>query len=746
VTSPNRLYFVENLTLRAWLWSILPRFILGALRRRGIPAQCYVISGSRLAMLMARISAAPAGVAVRRLIYRVRDVHDDKGQLVQMRIEFGDLLEAQYYAVAERAFQKLIQSGQLKDRQALFLAKAIGHQNVGDPNAFWQTLFLVQLCLWKAEQEGYPTSAPVMFISSRAWFNSLRLYASKHGIETIKTFAPLNLYGVLHRKLPQPLMDLARAIRLGLSQGNLLQSFKKHIGWMFSSAMVDRADSSHSETQDATESSHPKVVIGYSGQLNLNEPHLHSDLFFWQQSPLEGTDLLMAFSWSRDPFDEEKQDQLAEHGIHALVLDYRAATVSGVPFFKANKSLNKKLRAPAALRRGGLEGAWLKRKLANYAEMRSYWTEMLDSCNGKVFVTHQNTDSSHIAIADALDSVGGILAMYQRSYEPHPSSLTATYSDIAFRFSDATAPLEEISNSVIKYHVATGYLGDHRFSLLRARSGAVRAQLERNGARQIIAYFDENSGDNDRTHTGHSFMQENYAFIFEKVLAEPWLGLILKPKNPGSLRRRLGPVAQQMEEAQATGRCYVFEGGPIQSPHCPAAAAMEADLAIHGHLASGTAGVEATLAGVPTLILDREGWPVSPLYRLPMGKVVFTNWPDLWKSCLEHWATQGGTPGFGDWSLLLDDLDPFRDGLASARMGNYLQWLMEGFKAGLNRDTVMADAAERYAEQWGADKVNQVNGGWRPGQMYASDPRSMELIDLSKEPLGEQELEQGRLA
>ena len=156
--------------------------------------------------------------------------------------------------------------------------------------------------------------------------------------------------------------------------------------------------------------------------------------------------------------------------------------------------------------------------------------------------------------------------------------------------------------------------------------------------------------------------------------------------------------------------------------------------------------MEAALAGVPTLLLDREGWPVSPLYRLPKDKVVFTNWIDLWKACVEHWAVQGGTPEFGDWSLLLDELDPFRDGRASERMGTYLHWLMEGFKAGLGRDTVMADAAERYAKQWGTDKVNQINGGWRPGEMYESDPRSTELIDLSKAPVGQQELAQGRFA
>ena len=62
---------------------------------------------------------------------------------------------------------------------------------------------------------------------------------------------------------------------------------------------------------------------------------------------------------------------------------------------------------------------------------------------------------------------------------------------------------------------------------------------------------------------------------------------------------------------------------------------------------------------------------------------------------------------------MLDELDPFRDGRAAERMGTYLQWLLEGFRAGLDRETVMADAAERYTAAWGKDKVMQVNA--RPG-------------------------------
>ena len=143
--------------------------------------------------------------------------------------------------------------------------------------------------------------------------------------------------------------------------------------------------------------------------------------------------------------------------------------------------------------------------------------------------------------------------------------------------------------------------------------------------------------------------------------------------------------------------------------HPPAIAALASDIAIHGHLAAGTAGIESALTGTPTLMLDREGCSKSPIYKLGEGRVVFKNWEDLWIACQEHWNTPGGIPGFGDWSPMIDEFDPFRDGQAAARMGTYLEWVMEGLKAGLSREIVLADAAERYVKIWGKDKILSVN-------------------------------------
>jgi hypothetical protein len=94
-----------------------------------------------------------------------------------------------------------------------------------------------------------------------------------------------------------------------------------------------------------------------------------------------------------------------------------------------------------------------------------------------------------------------------------------------------------------------------------------------------------------------------------------------------------------------------------------------------------------------------------------IGQVVFADIGQMWDACQEHWSSPGSVPGFGDWSSHLEEFDPFRDGRAAARMGEYVNWLLEGFKEGLDRETIMANAADRYCAEWGSDKVVSIKGG-----------------------------------
>jgi len=694
-------YFVENLTLRAWLFSVLPRLIRRRIEMGYHKAvHCYVIDGSWLTMRAASATGWVAGVCVEKFTFRLVELRDEAGLQIRFRIAHQDLAEVQADIMKESVFHDFVNSEERKDRLAAYLAKSIVTISWSDRGSLWRALLLVQICAWKTRDMKVQRNGATLFLERRPWSQTIARYGSRCGIRVI----PVG---------PAPSFEARAMIRRILGPKGVVvgRMLRDRFRGVFVSLLRKQKDNTRNLPR--TMPVRRPVAVEYYGHFNLNHPERYSDLFFWQQSPLSGSDILITFALSQDPVDEQKWTELTHHEIAAVALNPGATTVQSTPLFTHWPRLLDGSRK--AIPGKSLEAAWMREHISNYHTLREYWTSLFAAYGVKVYISWYMSDWTHCAIADALESLGGVLAIYQRSLELLPTVELAVAADIVFSYSSKVADVNRLCGSSIRYHVVTGYLGDHRFSLLRENAPALRNTLRRSGATRILAFFDENSHDDERWLLGHTITRENYAFLLNKVLEHPWLGLLIKPKAPATLRRRLGPVSELLRQAQATGRCYMYEAGALQGSDTPAAAALASDLAIHGHLCGATAGLEAALTGVPTLLMDREGWSVSPLYQLGIGRVVFTDWQELWKALIEHWASPTGIPGFGDWSPMLDELDPFRDGRAAERMGIYIKWLVEGFKAGLDRYTVMADAAERYCGMWGKDKVTEINSKPWPG-------------------------------
>lgn len=704
--------FIESLTLRTWISSILPTLLRR--RWRGEPAieRCEVFDGSRLGMLVARASQIVTGAAVEPFRFRLVDVRDEDRVLVWFKLIFKDLATVQAQAMEDPIFRKVLASVPANDRLRTYIAHAMAARDLGERQTLRRALFTVRVCEWKERTEGRGVRRPrqdrpvaIAFMERRPWLKVIGRDAAQRGIEVVPVCPTLHLRKWVRDSIPSWLVERLRHLQ---SQG--LSALRRLM------ARDDGARQRHTSVGARRSAAVPRaggrIAVEYYGHLNLKHPEQYSDLFFWQASSLPGSALVVMFGLPQDPLDREKWLELTEHGIAALAIHPQATTL---PHTLALSPHSARLRTFQALPEVGSsprspEARWLKSHLDTYLRQREYWTELFASQHVKVYVSWFKYTQAHCAMADALQSLGGVTAIYHRSYDANPSADTAAAVDILFGFSQAWAEIERHSHSLIPYYVTTGYLGGHRFSGLRTRARAIREGLQQRGARRIMAYCDENSSDDQRWTLGHAITRENYAFLIEKVLKEPWLGLVIKPKVPLTLRRRLGPVAALLERAEATGRCFVFEDGRVQGSYPPAAAALASDLTVHGHFYAATAGVESALAGVPTLLMDREGWPDSPFYRLGLGRVVFQDWQALWEVCVDHWTRPGGVPGFGDWTAMLDELDPFRDGRAAERMGTYLQWLLEGFEVGLARETILADAAERYASRWGKDKIIRMHG------------------------------------
>lgn len=680
-----RYFFVEALETGTWLSAVWPA-VRAALRRQpGAAATLFFIDARPRALALARRMAAGRGLRIERLAFDAAQIFDEEGVLVWQRLYYRDMRETLDCAVRQPAFGAFLAdataSGGLK---AYVRKQALPGVTLFAGSGLWRAMYLVQVALWQARRDGVADERVTLFLNRCPWIAAIGEYACAYGGLTVVAV------GSGFRPRDTLLRLLGRDALLLREKARRLFAPPEKV--------------SRRETPPLC------LALQYYGHFNLEQPQRYSDFFFWQQSDFPGDRLLALFNIPKDPLDAEKLAALSRQGMRGLALRHDAAACPGAAVHAETAFLSN-LGGAAKVLAGALrplEAGWLDGQRLAFRSQKDYWKRLFERQNVKVFATWFKYNGDHCAIGEALRELGGALAVYQRSYEGNPTVQTALLADVYFGFSCNGAAVEAGAGSAIDCYVTTGYLGDHRFPLVQEEAAQVRRRLQQHGARRIAAFFDEGSFPDARWGVDARRLQAHYAFLIEKLLGESDFGLVLKPKVPSTLVKRLGPVGELLGRAVATGRCHVYEEGVLQGSAPPAQAALSADLAIHGSVASGTAAVEAALAGVPTVLLDDDGWKTSPLYKLGKGRVVFDDWEALWHTWKENRTRPGAVPGFADWSPILDEIDPFRDGRAAERMGTFLKWMIEGFSAGQSREAVLARAADRYRRTWGEDKIATV--------------------------------------
>ncbi|HAZ07893.1 MAG TPA: hypothetical protein DCZ01_05060 [Elusimicrobia bacterium] len=666
---------------------------------------CLYIDASLISPTLAKLTAGLFGVVIQKFEFRMRDVFDEKGRAIRMRLTSQEMARLQEDIVAQSEFQEWLKEHEhLGPRIATSLTKSIATRDPGRDFDLWLALYLVWLCRHRTLRDSRGGGA-VLFLKHRPWFGSLTRYAAALQIrlEPVSAFPPIKR--LLMRRLSPKTSDLLRFLRAHGLGGLRL--------WLSGKEVFPVAPK------------RPRLAVEYYGHLNLDDATRPSNLFFWRKSKIKSEDILILFGLFNDRLDSRRLAEIRRHGLDAVAIHPSAVSDISLPLF-IPRVRHETTIAPSG--KGDMETLWLEERTSDYASRRAFWAELFERTGVKVFFSWYKNDPTHCAIADALQGLGGVTAIYQRSFEANQDLGLTVDADIHFAFSRASVDLGELNRSNIRYNVVTGYFGDYLFAPLRQRARELRESLLKSGAHKIVAVFDEYSKPDARWTPGHDFQKDNYRLLLEKVLSEPWLGVIFKPKRPKNLHQRLGPeVTGLLLRAQATGRCRVLERSDFLSEQTPAEAAMAADIAIHGHISAGTAGMEAALAGVPTLLIDPEGFLDSPFYRLGEGRVVFKDWGSLWEALQRHWDTPSGTEGFGDWSPLLDEFDPFRDGRAAERIGEFLDSVLQHLKDGHGREASMAAAASRYTARWGQDKITEIRG---PAWLRPRDPsRRVRRID-----------------
>ena len=685
--------YIEKLNLLKFFGIVVPKIMKARLKRKNLNKIYYfneLDSTIRNEYKLISLICNFINTKVIKCNIEIRNIRFDNGECINARIARKDIFELQNNIIESDAYKLIYNSIWENDRILNYIQKSL----IRPPSEVEKkntehldfNIRLIQKVYWHMREQS--VNDGIFVINKRPWMEVYVKYAASMGIELLAA----NNYSLDSFSIITMTKRLIKKTKRLIKKFPIIINFIRKVrSYSFNIKKVDidydKINSTIHEVDvgfDKSNSKRKKISFFGVGEFNLMKDGYNSDFYFYLYSDLPSRNIASFYN------SKNEKVQLNREGIHQICINN-------------NKIPDNKIDGPKYCKYYGSEYDQLFSIIRQYNKTINHWHELFIQNSISIFLTWYKYYSDHYAIADAINETGGVLAIWERSFEGEPSPEFSMSCDIYFRSSMPDEYLNQKNMTNVNYQVQVGFLRDYGLQSLRLRAVILRNSMINNGVTKIVSVFDQNSFDEYT----HEIQRENYKFILMKVLETPWLGVIFKPKKAKTLKSRLGKdVVDLLQRAVKTGRCHIYDSyGKHQSNVPVVLAALSSDVCIHSHLYAGSAAVESAIMGIPTLLLDREGHPNSKLYRLEKGKVIFNNWPELIDNLIEYFKSPANIPGFGDWSAILDELDPFRDGKGPYRMGTYLHWLIQGFEQGLDREVVLADVAERYCKKWGYDKI-----------------------------------------
>ena len=444
---------VEYLSFRMWIARVTPWVLRCRWDGRVIIDVSYVDAspmGYRCARWFGYLLRTASPVA--RFSFRLIDLRDAQGLLLSIRIAAQDIAELQHAISTESRSVRLLARWCGDDAAcARAVTKDVAAVSYAGQGTLWRAMLLIHACHQHA-RGACPPGAPVLFLEQRPWFDALRRYAERYGVRLVAVPSRWTWSAVVDRMIGAHGMLVLRMAR------NWLHAFRMRLREQHPivSGTIPRDDRSGA-----------CIAVEYSGQMSLDVPGRYSDLFFYQQSALAGSDLLLLFPFPQDPLDDEKWGVLTRHGIRAAALYPGASTVTSVPPFSCRLPLRSvHLDVPRGRTRSRDE-RWVRGKAEAFRAQRLFWQSFFSAEGVRVYVSWYRYDTRHHAMTAAIRALGGVGAIYQRAVQDYPSPAIAVEADVMFGYAPFDATIERQSGSVIPYHVAVGYLHDQFLTALR---------------------------------------------------------------------------------------------------------------------------------------------------------------------------------------------------------------------------------------------------------------------------------------
>ncbi len=650
-------------------------------------------AGEQVARRLARLRAFPEA---RRLAFTVADVVEPDGSRCYPRV--WEDMRRMCVSLDEEVFSRhptvRVLSFFYEEHSLRFALRKYAAESIRDRVA------CIRAALWN-ERERHAAAPAVYFLRSDLFARVLAPYAAEEGF-VVRRIPYVGVRGVLRRG--------RKRVQVLSERGNGVDD---------ASVNVPSEEPCRADAPPASIGPGPWVARIHLGEQTLNlEPGSRSGFFWFVEGGLPPGRVLAytrenAYG-TRHPFTARMARDTRDAGLAFLSVAGDASQPGVAPVWRPGVAYRRG-RAAGGLRivLAAVAGLISLRPppfsmvalFTYYAERYAWWYDLFESTGIKVHVDNEDFAKSTVPEHAALRAAGGVSVSYQWSDLPFADIEVGTAADVYFTFGPAYEQIWADQRCDAQRIVQCGYITDHSFGPAREAAKELRERLQRAGAEYVVAYFDENTGDerlNPAKNATNEMMHRSWA---EAVLADPTLAVVLKPKRPGTLFERLGDAGPVLREGMSTGRLVVLGEGTWSTDVFPVQAGLASDLAV-GHLLARTAVFECALAGVPSVFVDTEGLTSLPEYSQDMlGSTLFPDLDSLLGAIRAHRADPGSVSGFGDLSRWLEGRDPFMDGRASARMGEYIRALLGVFERGGTREAAIEAADRAYSEAWGGQYV-----------------------------------------
>ncbi len=337
----------------------------------------------------------------------------------------------------------------------------------------------------------------------------------------------------------------------------------------------------------------------------------------------------------------------------------------------------------------------------------NYWYNLFLTTNSKIYFTNHHSPSI-IAAYSAINDLGGISVSINNSFLHKELPNLKISSDIFMSYSLHSSDQFLKNNYKTRYIFKTGYYTDYKFLEAEYRAKKIRKYFKEKKVNKIISFLDQGNKFDDRWNFNNAYGLDQFKFLFNKVLNQNNLGLIIKSKKPKKLSARLYNCSDLFDKVLKTGRCYIIENSNDSEQknffNIPAEISLASDICICNSTVYFTSGYESALVNKNTLFLDDGLLNNYDVWKYKNHKI-FLNIEDLWNFITSSYKDKKLDDS---WDEFMNKLDPFQDGKTNLRIGSILNSLHNNIKIFENRDEVLKKTAQEYKNNWGSDKVLQI--------------------------------------